>query len=286
MDFNAAATPQNEQEANALIEHLQSPSETTEQIEGAAPQAQEVKDEQPTIEELFEIKYRGQTEKHPRAKLLEFAQKGRDYEEKMRAMKVDRASWDSERARYAKLDERIRAYSEIEAYQQKDPAWWDHVTKSYQAKMREQGQAPPALPPEVLADIKDVKEYVTTERQAREDQALDADIKSYREKYPDFEWTQADDQGRDLERQIIDHAIANKIQSFKAAANDYLHDKIVERAQLKAKEDVGKEIKEKAKLGLGPVTTRPTLGIKRAQNVADKSYEQLAEEAMAEFGIA
>jgi hypothetical protein len=78
----------------------------------------------------------------------------------------------------------------------------------------------------------------------------------------------------------------NQIGSFRAAANDFLHEEFVKRAEQKAKEETGKEIKKAAKLGLGPITDKPTKKVERVQNVRSKSWDDIEAEALNELGYA
>lgn len=279
-DFNADAIPTNGQEAEALLEHFASPSEQMSEGPAETPGS----GPPPLTEQQMELNYRGQLEKHPLSKILEFASQGRDYSQKMRDLRIQRELFEKDRTKYADLDERIKRYSEVEEYIKKDPAWWQHVQQSYQ--QRGNAQTPAQLPPEVMAKIEAAHEFATVEKVRREDESLDSNIRAYKEKYPDFDWGKVDEQGRSsLELAILQHAIDHKIEDFSIAANSYLFDEHVKRAQVAAKEDVGKQIQKQTKLGLGPVTAKPVLQLKRPESVREKSYDELAQEGMQALGI-
>lgn len=280
-EFNADAIPTTGQEAEALIQHFESPEE--EQTEGAT----EVPAKPTPAETYYALNYKGQEEKHPLSKILEFASQGRDYSQKMRDLRVQRELFEKDRSKYADIDARLQKYAEVEAYIQKDPAWWQHVQGLYQQRAEGQGTATPQLPPEVLAKLDETSKYVESMKIRHEDESLDSDIRTYQEKNPQFDWGKVDESGRpDLERRILDHAIQNGIKSFRAAANDFLFEEHVNRAKTAAKEDVGKQIQKQTKLGLGPVTPKPVLKLKGVANIRDKSWDEVTREALAEAGIA
>lgn len=283
--------PQNAQEAEAIVNSLGNASEEGTEIHTKEPEAAKP--------QLFKLNYRGKEEEYPIEKVLSFAQQGRDYNERMALFNRDRALFDAERqksdARYKGLEDRLKQYGEIEAYQKQDPAWWQHVVQSYQ-QARSQGQAQVAqLPPEVQKEIEENREFRTRfeEREqaeviAKEDQALELEISQYREKNPAFEWEKVDEHGFNLEQRILNHATKlglTKPEHFKLAAFDLLQDEILKRKEHEAKEGVGKHLEKVTKLGMGPVTERRTLGVKPVRNVAEKDWNEIAEEAKAAIGI-
>lgn len=286
------AVPQTAEQAKALVEHWSSPTEPTE-IESQGQEA-----EAPPAEE-FTIKYRGKDEKYPLDKILSFANQGRDYSEKMRQFRLEREAFEKEsqtnKAKWQSLEERLTHYADIEEYIKKDPAWYDYLVQSYQHRIQGNGQANPTNDPLVQSlsqEVRGLKEVATRfqEKEAeitrvKEDEDLDRQIQDYRGKYGDFDWVTVDENGLDLEKRILDHAIKNNITSFRAAANDYLFDEHVNRAKAGAKEEVGKDIQKKTKLGLGPVTDRPTMPMKRVQNVATKSWDEITREALEASGL-
>lgn len=286
--------PQTAEQAEALVEHWTSPNEPT-GIEGQV--SGEVEPNQAAQE--YAIKYKGKEEKYPLDKILSFANQGRDYSEKMRQFRMERESFEKEsqanKAKWADLESRLSRYAEVEEYIKKDPAWYDYLVQSYQERLQGNGQANPTHDPLVQSlsqEVRGLKEIATRFQEkeaelarAKEDEALDGQITEYREKHGDFDWVTVDENGLDLEKRILDHAIKNGIQSFRAAANDYLFDEHVKRAKGGAKEEVGKDIQKRTKLGLGPVTDRPTMPLKAVENVSSKSWDEITREALVAAGL-
>lgn len=288
-DFDQNSIPGNAAEAEALIESFQAP----EGRETAPPEAAASPTE-------YSIPYRGKDEKYPIEKILEFANQGRDYAQKMRDYNAQKQQWDSQttaqKTKWAELEQKLGRYSEVEEYIKKDPTWWDHVQKSWQEKVSGQAPGANASPDPRFQKLEEtVNKLASTFEQReqaqlaqKEDQTLDLKVSEYREKYPQFDWTTVDGDGLDLEKRILDHAVKmglNKPEHFTVAANDYLHEEHLKRAGESAKTGVGKHLEKVNKLGLGPVTDKPTMQMKRVNNVSSKSWEEISQEAQAAAGI-
>lgn len=292
--------PQNVEQVDQLLAHIEAPQGES-PMEAAPTQPEPVSAPEattPAPEPEYEIVYRGQTEKLPVSKLRQFAQMGRDYSEKMgefnrtrQKFEQDRQTWQQKQAEIEKL---ASTYGPIDEYMKQNPDFREHVIQSYQQRMAAQphGQLAPLLKPiqEKLAKTEEFISSIMEEKKAvqakAEDEALGQEIKAYREKYSDFDWDSLDNNNLTLEQRVIQHAIANNIGTFRAAANDLLHDELLKRAALKSKEEIGKDIQKKTKLGLGPVTKQPTQKLARAKHPGASSYDDLANEALRELGIA
>lgn len=304
-EFDTTQVPTNESEVDALIESVESGN--------SEPQSPEVKadttpdttqsDAQTAIQK-YELIRRGMKRQMTAEEMVPFAQKGWDYEEKLREFNENKANLITQtkseiESQYKKnlqdVESKLARYREVDEYIKKDPQWWQFIQDNYSQKIREQGgnattQNDPIVE-RLSQKIEELSQFVDHTKQreqlmqeAEKDQRLESEVAGYQEKFPHFDWQKPDNEGVTLEQRILKHAIDNKIASFKAAANDYLFDEHLKRHEVKAKEDTGKEIKKQAKLGLGPVTQKPTKGIERVQNVRGKSYDDLVDEALSELG--
>lgn len=297
-NFDPQAVPQNSEQAEQLFNHM------TQGSPEAEPEVSQEVEQTETQEVMHALKRNGVEETFPLSKILDFAQQGRDYQEKMRDLKVQRTLWEKERAnfveknKYAELEKKLHRYSEVEAYIQKNPQWWKHVESAWAT--RDHGQNPQGTPDIVNhpfvqslvqrlegmeGKLSKTEEQEQLRVQTQEDEQLDKEISSYRDQFPDLDWKSVDDQGFDLEKRILNHAIQNDIKSFKVAARDFLFDEHLTRAQSKGKTQVGKELQKATKLGLGPITKTPQLKLKAAEGVGTKSYDELAREAMEQMGM-
>ena len=127
-------------------------------------------------------------------------------------------------------------------------------------------------------------------KQQSEDQTLAKDIESIRKSFSNIDFDTPDENGKSLETKILEHAMGmgldgSKPGHFRAAFRDYYHDQLVSLEREKGKELVSKEVQKRTKLGILGESPKPTKGLKVAENVRDKSYEDLVREAREELGI-
>ncbi len=173
------------------------------------------------------------------------------------------------------LEQRFSPYSKVDEYAQKNPQWWAHVLEQYQAAQAN-GQA---IDPNLAAVIKPLEEKLgkydsyfqqmeqekVEAENKKSDDALDAEIGSIREKYPNIDLTSVDPQtGLTLELRVMKHAKAIGTGSFTAAFRDYLHDQLLEQAKATGREAIAKEAQVNAKKGILGKTPAPvkTQGLK------------------------
>lgn len=241
-----------------------------------------------------EITFNGEKLMIPPDKQIPLMQMGANYSEKMRQLAMDKQAFESEKTQ---ISERALKYDKIEETIAKNPEWWQHVQAEYQkfstnpTNQLDSGEMTPALRA-ALSKVTDLEAKLdgflgkqTQEIEAKqvqaEDQELEQQIKTISKEYPDFDWMTADEKGLVLADRIVVHAHQNGINNFRAAARDFLFDDLVSRRELKAKEEIGKQIQSKTKAGV--VTKSKTSGL-RAPKDLNKSYEQLMAEGLAELG--
>lgn len=231
-----------------------------------------------------------------------YAQMGYAFNENQRKLNNERQEWTkkektlSEQLQAAKA---LELYRDVDEYAKKNPKWWDHILQSYQAGGQvPQEQSQEAPPPwlekltamekriaELSGDFSTIKDERERVRKDAEDKTLDTEIEEYRKAHPYFDWKALNETGYPaLEVKILEHAAANGIKKFSTAANDFLHDEFIKRTDMKAREEVGKTVQTKNKLGLGEVRTEPRKNM-AATDTRNKSYDQLAREALKELGI-
>jgi len=294
--FDAEAIPTNAAEAEALVNHWTSadaPEQAPEQqVDGETT-------ENVVEEPLHEIKYRGQLETHPLSKILDFANQGRDYAEKMRDFKVqrelfekERTGWKSQTEKEKALFDEYRQWKEVAA---KEPQWIEQLRQAYVQRQTSQTAAQDPMVQKLAEGYEELKGFVSSvkerealQERAQEDQTLDLQVSEYQQKFPQFDWKAVDDQGLNLEKRILNHAIQmglSKPEHFRIAAHDYLFDEHLKRKEVAAKEVVGKEIQKATKLGLGPKTHQPTMKVKKVENVSSKSWDDISAEAKEALGI-
>jgi hypothetical protein len=200
---------------------------------------------------------------------------------------------------------RLNPYREVDEYAAQHKEWWEHVQQQWQ--QRQQWRTTQGLPPEQQAQLAPFIEKITQlegwvsqqqqreaelaaqkqeEEYQRQDQALDAEIKSLQESFPNYDFSAVDPAtGQTLELIILKHAEANGLPTFKAAVWDYLGPKLIADAKATGQVAQVKKVQAQAKAGIIGQTPTPTKALQPAQNLKTKSYNDLTREALQELGI-
>jgi len=225
------------------------------------------------------------------AKYDQWAQQGRHYSQQMAELNQQRQAWEQEKA---DMQSRLNRYQEVDSYAKENPEWWNHVEQNYNS--RDAGQLTPeikaALEP-VLKDFSEVKEFANKlqiERQEelakKEDEALKQEVSNLSKEYPEIDFTAAGQDGQSFELQILKHAEAQGIPSFRAAFLDYHQgqlQKIYEARGRKAAEDA---IAQRAKQGILGRTQAPTqANTDMLVNPRNKSWDDVLSEAKEAMSI-
>jgi len=263
-----------DQQVNELYEKVQEPASSDIPME-KKPEATSLDPE------MYEFTANGKQIKATKDEVLKWASQGHDYSQKMETLKSDRGDFDNT----------LKTYQEIDEYAKANPDWWNQVQDSYQSKDNVETPEDPALA-QVMSELGELKqfkeEFVNEKKQvetAEADKMLDLQVKSIREVYPNLDWGGKNDKGHNLEQQVLHHALENNLgDNFKASFRDYMHDKLIAFAKEEGKETVGKDLAKKTKLGLLGETPTPTKSLKGADNIKEKSYEQLLDEGLSELG--
>lgn len=277
---------QSDENVDELYNQVYEPNEEVKEEEDVPRETQEVEEEK---EPEYEINWKGEVRKVPLSKLKNYAQQSYDYNEKMREYNINKELLQKEREEFANKQKEYEIYKNIDEYTKNNPDWWSYVQENWnklQGKnTNEENSVPNELTQkveEVYSKLKEREQKEQLEMQAKQDEELGKEIDSYQDKYPYFDWKSKDDQGMDLEKRILQHAIDNNISKFSAAANDYLHDEFLKRSKFEGKEDYTNKVRIKNKLGLKENNVE-----KKKSNPYDptKSYDDLANEALAELGL-
>lgn len=247
---------------------------------------------QTPTESEFEFIHNGKQIKATRDQLIKWAQQGYDYPQKMAEVNRIKQEILAERQKAEGL---YKTYAPIDEWVSQNQDKWAKLQQAIQVEQAGGAEVPPAL----LAKMRALEEglgkatqfisQAEQEKQAarvqKEDEGLAQDVQSIRDKYKDLDWTSRDEQGRDLEYRVLEHATENGINSFRAAFHDMLHEELVKAAEARGREALTKERAAKQSQGLLGQTPTPTKGLLKAQNHKNKSYEDLKNEALAELGI-
>lgn len=194
------------------------------------------------------------------------------------------------------VETKFKQYSEIDNYAKTNPDWWKHIETSWQTRSQANPNSVPDADPllneiktlkEELSSIKSFKDEITHERVANkiksEDDALNTEINSIENNYPDIDFITPDETGKSLQTKILEHAQSNGITSYRAAFRDLFHDNLVKMAQEKGKEALLKDRQTKTRLGVISESSNKTKGLKPVTNLKSKSYDMLLQEGLQEL---
>jgi len=260
------------------------PSGTTTEVQTQEPVAPPV----PSTD--FEFTHNGKQIKATKDAIIKWASQGYDYSQKMADFNKRLSDVD---ARYSQAEQLKTTYGPVDEWVKGNPDKWDALQKAIQ-NTEASGANPQllsklqTLEQQVLQAnqfIEASKQREEEQKKAQEDSALDTEMKSIQEKYKDLDWKTVDESGRGLEAKILDHAVQNGINSYKAAFHDLLSDELTKLAEARGRESLNKERQVKQAGGVVGKTSQPTKGITKTNGVKSKSYDDLAEEGLRELGI-
>jgi len=299
--------PETLDEANALFDSVMKPGvETSEPTEGetteenSEPSENQVSKDSESQDDLSFILKHKDFEDGERAfsrdKVTEYAQKGFDYELKMHRLKTERQEFDEKmtdlESKQSDFSKKREYWENIDKYMEENPDFAETVRNAWDQK---RGQNTDNMSPEYQAlqsTIDSLRDRLDAQDKDKQDisekVAQESFVKStaeYKDKNNDFDWETKDEFGDSLQDRIEKHAVDSGIKNFKVAANSYLFDQHLKRTELKAKEQVAKDLQQQKKNGLGPITDRSIRETKEATNISSMSYEDLAGEALREIGI-
>jgi hypothetical protein len=164
--------------------------------------------------------------------------------------------------RFKTSQEMEQRWKQFDDYAKQNPAWMEHVNKSWQE--RENLNVDPSDPlaqrfstydnkiGTVESKVDQLLGHFQKQEQAKQDQEYMGQVESVKKAYPDIDFAAADEQGRSLEYRILEHASKKNITSagFETAFRDYYHDKLITLERAKAKEEAVKELQDQRKKGI------------------------------------
>lgn len=294
-DTENTSTEMTDEQMDELIEQSEKP--TNREIPMSAPKEEAPKDDpkaagaQAPAQE-YEITVQGKKIRAPLDKLLQWAGQGYNQPQVLQKFNQEKQAWESQRQQWEK---QYSPYRQIDDWATKNPDKWQQLQQMWQSQA--QGGAaqtnpaaqPAPLPPEfqqMREQVGQLTEFFQTQQQKQEDDALDREVQSIREKYKDLDWDSPDENGKSLEFKVLEHAKANGIAKFGTAFKDFYHDELISRAEAKAQQSVSQNIQKKTKLGIlgeSPIPQSKRQSFSQPKNIKQTSYEDLAAEALEEI---
>lgn len=268
--------------------------------EADRPEAKEAARQAQSAKEVFEFKHGDKPIKATREQIIQWAQMGYGYPQKAQALNQQKAQLEQAQK---EMEARFAPYTQVDQWAKSNPNDWKQFEQFWKTgSWRNAGtQTPGTQAPqtaeverlvqqrlqEQLQPVQSFIQEMQSEKQIREekeqDQVLDGEIKSIREKFKDLDWNALDENGKSLEVRVLEHATQNEIKSFGTAFRDLLHDQLVQQAAAQAKMSLSRGIQEKTKMGILGQSPMPKKGFSEPKDVRKQSYEELAREAIEEM---
>lgn len=305
-DYEAAMAAIDDEDPSSVVNDAADPVDAP--VEGevkAEPAVAPVKTTEP---ELFDLTVNGQAIRATKDQMVQWAQQGRNYPQAMEKARTDiRAEVDTEYQ--AKLNE-VSQYKTVDDLAKSDPNWWNYITQQYD--LHQSGQAPqpigegeiPApqpVDPRIQQELQTLRQYqrdteakveadraATEAREAKaQDDQVTKDINTTREAHKTLDWLTVDTNGHTLEQRVMQHALDNNIGNFQAAFRDMHHESLIKSAQDKFLEKQQKIGQSNRKKGIitRTVTPRQTNSSDPSPDIANKSWHQVEEMALAEYDL-
>jgi hypothetical protein len=224
-------------------------------------------------------------------RVTQWVSQGYDYAQKMQAFKQSQAEFEQKQRLISELESK---YKPVEEYYSQNPDRWQYINQQYEAM--KQGLDPSNPIAQKIqsfeSKLSQVDQFIQNQQLerlnqqiAQEDSALESEIQSIRTEFKDLDWNTPDADGKDLEYRVLKHAQEIGTKSFRAAFRDFNHEHLLKLAEERAKENVIKERQKQTKLGLLGQSQAPKRGITNAENIKNKSYDDLIAEGIAELGL-
>ena len=258
------------------------------------PAANEDGNTEPTTapgSDKFSITHKGKELSLDDEKYKGYAQKGYDYETKMHQFRVDQKLFEQKQEQSKEQYDQIK---QIDDYAKANPQFnqliqdqWAQIQAGNVPEMNPQTevQVLKTQMSQLMDSMNSQKEGLENRRVAELEASQEGAISKYKDDNKSMDWETKDAEGNTLEDRI-GHAMLEKgVRDFDIMANSFLLKQHLASKTLEGKESAAKAIQKNNKLGLGKVTERSTLGVKKGEDFRNKSYDDLTKEAFAELGI-
>lgn len=239
---------------------------------------------QTPVQDFVEYEAAGKTVREPMDMVKKRASMGYHYAQQMESLKKEQGSVQEALQRAQALEAKWKPFDD---YASKNPAWHDHLQKSWQERDFLQSQnLDPALKNQlngINTTVSELQNWVNQSKAQAEDSKLNEVIGTVKKEFPFVNFDEADELGRSLEWRVLKHAGENGINSFRAAFLDLHQPQLALRIKDQTKREIQEEQKKLRENGF--IGRQPTSVSKStvAQNVGSRTWEDLAAEAVADL---
>jgi hypothetical protein len=193
-------------------------------------------------------------------------------------------------------------YGQLQTWSEQNPQDWDVLWNLYQNKDKHLldaktagGQPAPGNPnlqpitenlSKLQKELEDLRGFKTQfeqkqqeEAQRKDTEAVMAEVKQFKESYPELNLDERDPDGVSLWGKVIQYGIENKLPTFKAAANLYLEERLRDIWSTRSRTETVKSFQADNKAGVIKRSATPIRGEGAKPNVKQLSYAELADMA-------
>lgn len=260
----------------------------------------------------YEYPANGKVIKEPLEMIFKRASMGYNYAQLVQQHKQREAEIAQREQVLKESEGRWKPYDE---YAQSNPQWADFVRSQWDSRFNQQQaqqnasqwqpniqqqdasqqQAQQAgLSPEIAQKLSQIDTFIgqyqaekQAAAQAEADVALNSEVESIQKQFPDIDLRATDPTtGESLEMQVLKHAQLHGINSFEAAFKHMNFDRLMARAEMKAKENATKTLQTNIKKGFLAQSDKPLLqGDISNPGIKTRSYYDLMDIASKEMGF-
>jgi hypothetical protein len=228
-----------------------------------------------------------------RDKITQWMSQGFNYAQRAGELNKQKAEWEKKFSDYESRLQGYTKYDQVNAYAQQNPQWWQHVETQWNAAQQ------PQIDPNVQQAIKPlqdelggIKEFVSqwqaekNEQVAKQaDQALESEVGEIRKQYPNIDLTSRDESGKPLELRVWEHGAEIGTTSFRAAFRTICSTSSRSLALPKRRRRLRAKARFRPKRGIIGQSPTPQRKPELSPYRKGKSWDNLAQEALAELGI-
>jgi hypothetical protein len=241
----------------------------------------------------------------PLSTVIQRASMGYNYAQLMQQYKQQQSALEAQKQQIEQQAEKWRQYDD---YANQNPEWANHVRSQWESRFassqnqqsngfeqfgNQSQQQQSQLSPEITRELAEMRSFVNQYKEeqhhrmvAEQDAALAQEIQTVQSEHPTIDLSATDpSNGESLESQILRHAQANGISSFRAAFRDMMFDRILAEKQTVAKETVARQMQQQVKQGFLGQSNSPMTQSQPQVNLSRHSYHSLVDMAIKDLGI-
>lgn len=252
--------------------------------EGAAAQQTQQADDFDSNK--WTLKFRGRDViPKDRQHLINLAQQGYLYSQRAQDLKTREEQLNQQASQYEQYKKLAEAFKA-------NPKLQEKIMSLYHQEVNGQGQPQqqPGQPNSPQPDLSAIQPYLqkieTLEQRLSQfdnvqaDKELRAEVDGLRQKYPDANWDQMNEEGRTFEWEVLNHAYKNGMKTLEQAYRDLMWDSMQTQTRANAIKSQAEQQQKLRKQGIVSGRTSQAAPTPPAQNIRELDYNQIAEKVI------